>query len=401
MNLEQKLTEALDAAARTVPDTAEPPPVLSPTPRRRPLLIAALAAAAVLAAVAVPVLISHNDDKGQVTGGICPAPPAVQLLKIQQQNVKPDFENLNEMPFGSAPKVPFTMAKDAKSGGGYLEDLGVRVPLENGLRYSTIGRTACGWVVLRGGVADYTKAEIGRLSTSGEFTSFGQLTGDGMFLSPDGTELVYVSPAKNGTARIRVVEVATGKEAASYPTDPKTEVVGWNPAGIWFEPAREATRTSLWNPGSDPVPIDTLKHRLTAYRGTDRMLLSDQVSNGADNCVRVVVLDESHRLRTLQQKCGSGKGSLSPDGKVLLTEGDTTEAYLVDTGARTRLHASPLLVGADYSMLWDDQTHVLSRGGIGNDRVVTLRCDVISGICERISDGLRRNGPAGPSLGSP
>ena len=402
MNLEQKLTDALDAAARTVPDTAEPPtvPVASPAHRRRPVLIATLAAAAVVAAVAVPLAISrHDSTNGQVAGGVCPASPPVQPLKIRQQNVTPDSMGLNKIPFGPAPQVPFAMAPDAKRGGGYLEDLGVRVPLETGFRYSSFGRIACGWVVYRAGVTDSSKADIGILSTSGRYTSIGQVTGDGVAVSPDGTELVYVSPADDHKGELRVVDVATGKEKSKYVTDDNAEVVGWNSAGIWFMPGRDEAQTRLWKPGSEPVWIDTGAHRVTAYRTTDRVLLSDRASTEADNCVRVAVLDASQKLKTLRQKCGDAGGTLSPDGKVLVFGEHATQAVLVDTGKATRLSVSPLLLRADHDMVWEDATHLTTSFGVGNDRSVTIRCDVIAGGCERISDGLWKSGPSGPRLG--
>jgi hypothetical protein len=402
MNLDQKLTDALSAAARTVPDNAEPPALPAVTRRnRKPVLIVALAAAAVVAAVAVPLLITHNDNKGQVTGGVCPAPPAVQPLKIQQQNPKPDALELNKLPFGPAPRVPFTMGSDAKRGGGYLEDLGVRVPLEAGFRFTSFGRVTCGWAVYVASVADSSKADIGVLSTSGKYTSFGQVTGDGMAVSPDGTELVYVSPTNDHKGELRVVDVATGKERSKYGTDENAEVVGWNSAGIWFMPARDEARTTLWKPGSEPVPVDTGGHRLTAYRTTDRVLLSDRASDDVDNCVRVAVLDSSQKLKTLREKCGDAGGTLSPDGKVLVFGVNATRAVLVDTGKATRLNVSPLVLRADHDMVWEDATHLTSSFGVGDNRGVTIRCDVVGGGCERIADGPWKSGPAGPALGYP
>lgn len=402
MNLEQKLTEALDAAARTVPDTAEPPPVPAPARRRRPVLIATLAAAAVIAAVVVPLAISkHDTTKGQVAGGVCPAPPAVQPLKIRQQNQTPDGLGLNKIPFGAPPRVPFTMGNDAQRRGGYLEDLGVRVPVQTGFRYTTFGRVACGWVVYAQALATPSKADVGVLSTSGKYTSFGQVTGDGVAISPDGTELVYVSPTNDHKGELRVLEVATGKQTAGYPTDEKAEVVGWNSAGIWFMPGRDEARTTLWKPGSEPVRIDTGKHRLTAYGSTDRVLLSDQAVPEADNCVRVAVLDASQKLRTLREKCGDPGGTLSPDGKVLVYGRDSTRAVLVDTGKATRLNVSPLVLGADWDMIWEDATHLTTSFGVGNDRGVVLRCDVVGGGCERIADAPWKGAPAGPELGYP
>ncbi len=50
--------------------------------------------------------------------------------------------------------------------------------------------------------------------------------------------------------------------------------------------------------------------------------------------MRVAVLDASQELKTLREKCGDAGGTLSPDGKVLVSGGNATQAVLVDTGAR-------------------------------------------------------------------
>ncbi len=170
-------------------------------------------------------------------------------------------------------------ANDVKRGGGYLEDLGVRVPVETGFRYTTIGRVACGWAVYAPAPATPSKAESGVLSTSGEYTSFGQTTGEGMAFSPDGTELVYVSPTNDHKAELRVVEVATGKETAGYADGREGRGGGLEPGGnlVHAGPGRgadEAVEAGL-GAGVGSTPARTA---LTAYRTTDRVLLSDRAS---------------------------------------------------------------------------------------------------------------------------
>ncbi|MEV6286551.1 hypothetical protein [Kribbella sp. NPDC051770] len=215
---------------------------------------------------------------------------------------------------------------------------------------------------------------------------------------------MFVSPTGDGGARVSVRNVATGKETASVPTDRNTEVVGWNADGIWFMEEREHSKTRLWRPGSDPVPVDTDGRRLTAYGTTDRVLLDerdeDEGGQEPEPCVRVAVLDGS-RLETLREQCGSNSGTLSPDGKYLLAGASAVDRVSVDTGAKARLQVPPLVFRPDHESLWEDATHVLTSGGIGTTRGVTVRCDVISGRCERIQDGPQRSGPAGPGLGRP
>lgn len=411
MNLDQRLTDALDAAARTVPSDAVPPADL-PSVRRtqasvrrpRPVLVIALAMAAVVAAVAVPVVVSRND--AQVSTGACAAPPAVEPLAFPRQNgTKPATPELDKLPFGDPPRVPFTMAPNREGSGGYLEDLGIRVPVEQGFTYFSLGRVDCGWIVGRQRYGPGGELEIGRLDTSGAYRSFGLFAGDGLSLSPDRSQVVFVTPTGDGQARVTVRNVATGKETASWPTDRKAEVLGWNSNGIWFMPERERSRTQLWVPGSDPVSVDTGGRRLTAYRTTDRLLLSEQEQTDEDGkgpgpCVRVAVLD-GQRLRTVREQCGGSGGALSPDGKVVVVEGAALNGVMVDTGARTRLDMSPVLLHADFQVIWEDDTHLIGQMGLGTTRGVTLRCDVVSGRCERIEDGPQQTAPAGPDLGRP
>ncbi|MGC4941758.1 hypothetical protein [Kribbella sp. DT2] len=405
MNLDQRLTDALDAAARTVPGDAVPPPApVQPVRRTRPVLVIALAAAAVVAAVAVPVVVSRNS--AQVSAGTCATPPAVEPLTFPQQNgTKPATPELDKLPFGEAPRVPFTMAPNREGSGGYLEDLGVRVPVEKGFTYFSLGRVDCGWIVARSRYGPGGELVMGRLDTSGAYSSFGLVLGDGMSVSPDRSEVAFVAPTEGGQARVTVRKVATGKETASWPTDPEAEVLGWNGDGIWFMPRGERSQTRVWKPGSEPLPVDTEGRRLTAYRTTDRILLSEPAQAGEDGqgpgpCVRVAELDGT-RLKTLREQCGSSGAALSPDGKILVAEGAAVGAVVVDTGARTRLNLSPRLFHAAYPGIWEDDIHLLGQMGLGTDRDVLLRCDVVSGMCERIKDGPRQTSPAGPDLGRP
>ncbi|MFI5708910.1 hypothetical protein [Kribbella sp. NPDC051620] len=411
-HLEERLSEALDAAARTVPDNAVPPelfPGEEPSSERRwvPVLVGGLAMAAVIAVVAVPLAISR-EHSAPPAGSLCPASPAVEGLKFsQRQYTGSDYPDLDKLPFGPPPSVPFTMARDVGLHGGYLEDRGVRVPLQDGREVFSIGRVSCGWVVYRQSGVSGDAAEVGVLSTDGKYRSFGPVTGDGASLSQDGSELAYVAPTGKGTASVVTVSVASGKRLAATPATSNAEVVGWNSHGVWFMRDREKSVTQVWEPGGTPVTVDTDGRLLTAYRGTDRMLLSDQSqpagsSTTADLCVRVATLGPANKLSTTLQVCGGAGATLSPDGRVLVADNTGgVQGYLVDDGSKTSFRVSSMLVTADHEAIWEDATHLLNSAGLGTDRQMTLRCDVISGACERIQDGPQKDVPVGPELGYP
>lgn len=409
--LEERLSEALDAAARTVPDNAVPPEVFprrAPSAERRwvPVLVIGLAMAAVLIAVAIPIAISRNNSAPPASV-LCPTAPAVSALTYEKREYNdPNYAELNKLPFGPAPKVPFMMARDADLNGAYLEDRGIRVPLQAGQQAFSIGRVDCGWVVYRQSGGSEMPAEIGVLRTDAKFLSFGPVAADGASLSPDGSQLAYVAPDSRGKAEVVTVSVANGKRLAATPAGANSEVVGWNGHGVWFMPDRDKYLTKVWLPGAAPITIDTDKHQLTAYRGTDRMLLSDQEPPGNNGnapglCVRVATLDAANKLNTIQEKCGGTAGTLSPDGKVLVVDIDGIHGYLVDSGAPTDFNVSSTLVSVDHEAIWEDPTHLLNSAGLGTDRQVTIRCNVLTGACERIQDSPQQSVPVGPDLGYP
>ncbi|MEV8372802.1 hypothetical protein AB0P21_08685 [Kribbella sp. NPDC056861] len=391
--LEERLSEALDAAARTVPDNAVPPELFPAPPAERrwaPVLAIGVAMAAVVTAVAIPLVIAHN--RTAPATGVCPASPTVSPLTYEKRQY-PGAENaeLNKLPFGGPPRVPFTMTRDLQWNGRYLEDLGVRVPLADGQVVYSLGRISCGWVVSRkfGKEVD----EAGVLTTDGKYRSLGTVTGDTASLSPDGSQLAYLTPA----AEVVTVSVATGKRLAATQAGSNTEILGWNSHGVWFMPDRDKSLTQLWRPGNAPVSVETGDHHLTAYRGTDRMLLSE----GANSCVRVVTL-EGGKLNTLLEKCGGTSAALSPDGRLLIAEnGPAAQGYLVETGAKTAFTISSTILTPDYGAIWEDSTHFIQAAGLATDRQLTLRCDVVSGACERIQDGPQGPGSLGPDLGYP
>lgn len=411
-HLEERLSEALDAAAGTVPDTAVPPELFpaKPTAQRRwsPVLAIGLAMAAVVTAVAIPIAISRNRSAPPPAASVCPEPPAVEALNFEKRDYTgSQYGALDKLPFGPPPRVPFVMAKDGPVNATYLEDLGVRVALPDRRLITSIGRVGCGWAVSRlTGIAG-DPPEIGVLGRDGKFLSFGRMAGEGASLSPDGSRLAYVAPEAGGKASVVTVSVATGKRMAATPTTATAEVVGWNSHGVWFMPDGVNHLTKVWEPSSAPVTVDTGKHRLTAYRGTDRMLLTDPepvyTNEGADACVRVVTLGTANELQTVVEKCGGAGGTLSPDGRVLVAEtGNTAQGYLVETGAKTSLNISSTIITPDYEAIWEDPDHVLSAAVLGSaDRVFTSRCNVLTGACERIQDGPESAPVVGPDLGRP
>lgn len=394
-NLDQRLSEALDAAARTVPDDAVPPELFRTAERRprRTVLVVSLAVAAVLAAVAVPLAVSQRHKAAPPASMICPAPPSVAPLQYPQQN----GSGLDQLPFGPPPNVPFTVSQDRESGGGYLEDRGVRVPLATGTWATSIGRVDCGWAVIwQDGPA--MPSQVGVLSTSGAFRSFGGIIAHGVALSPDGTQLAFVAGTPD-SAEVKVVELADGKVLGTTPATGDTEVTGWNKHGVWLLPDQNKPAPQVWRPGSKPVPVDTGGRRLTAYRSTDRMLITNET--GPEACIEVATLAPDNRLAKVLEKCGAGgEGSLSPDGQLLVTGADDSAAYVVDTGQETPLRAKSMIGNAHHASIWEDSTHLLQAIG-SNDTLVTFRCDVLSGECERIQDGPAKGEPSGPDLGYP
>ncbi|MEU4393051.1 hypothetical protein [Kribbella sp. NPDC023855] len=411
-HLEERLSEALDAAAGTVPDNAVPPDLFpaKPATQRRwtPVLAIGLAMGAVVVAVAIPIAISRNRSAPPPAASVCPEPPAVEALNYEQRNsAGSQYGELNKLPFGPPPKVPFVMAKNGPVTVSYLEDLGVRVALPDRRLITSIGRVGCGWVVSRSTGIEGELPEIGVLERDGKFRSFGRMTDEGASLSPDGSRLAYVAPVAGGKASVVTVSVASGKRLAATPASTSTEVAGWNSHGVWFVSDGAKSVTKVWEPGSAPVTVDAGKHRLTAYRGTDRMLLTDPepvfTKDGTDSCVLVVTLDTANKLQTVVKKCGGAGATLSPDGRLLVAEaGTTAQGYLVDTGAKTSLNVLATIVTPDYDAIWEDPEHVLSAASLGSsDRVFTTRCNVLTGACERIQDGPESAAVVGPDLGHP
>lgn len=395
--LEDRLGDALETAARTVSDQAvRPEPQWSSTPperHRRTWAVAVVAAAAVAAAVAVPALISDDARPGPASEDAvtCAPPPSAQqpVPTIPRQGMRSDQDAwATSLPFGPPPLVPYTLKAGLRSG-GILQDGAARVPLPTGLRFFSWGQVECGW--LGANVTGEEQVEIGVLETSGSFRSFGKALGDGASPSPDGRQAAFVRPAGE-SAELVVVDVATGRVVASTPTPPNSDVLGWNSHGVWFAPLREGAQTRLWRPGSEPVRIDTGGARLTAWRTQDRMLLTGgEPGQQVPGCLRVVVLEGGDRLTEVMRQCITPEGSLSPDGQVLVAG---AHAFRVPDNTRTGYKPGSSSFGADHESIWEDDRHLLSQSGVYPNRLITVRCDVVEGNCERAADG-----PESPLLG--
>lgn len=402
-DLDARLRDALDAAANTVPDHATGPGLTSLEVRRgarpRTWAVAALAAAAVVAAIAVPLAISNDQAQPPAAGAECPKPQAVQNPLEYPKDSTPNAQYpwLNSLPFGAAPRVPFTVT--GAGGGSYLQDGDMRVPLPAGKDFGSWGRVACGWMGAR--ISGGDTFEVGVLSTSGEFRDFGPVSGDGMTLSPSGDRTAIVQPGPDGKSRLVVRETATGREVTSTPVDSETEVLGWNSNGIFYMYADDESKTRLWTIDAAPVTVATGGRRLTVWRTTDRMLLQasyDRKPGQQKLCLDVVEYHNG-RLNTVMQQCSdkaAGEGTLSPDGNVLVTTRgpEGLQGYLVPANTPTKA-STVAMMSAHHETIWEDNRHIVTGTGLGTEHSVTLRCDVIDGDCEKISYGSQK----APSIG--
>jgi hypothetical protein len=117
------------------------------------------------------------------------------------------------------------------------------------------------------------------------------------------------------------------------------------------------------------------------------------VSSGMNPCFEIATLEDATRLRGVRKTCGTVGGWLSPDDKLAVTFSGSTRAFFVGSGEHTPLEFGEP-VGSDApGLVWEDATHILGSTWLSKSREATLRCDVLSGACERIQDGPLRTGP--------
>lgn len=381
-DLENRLRDALDGAARTIPDGAsrrDLATVVDAGRGRRPpaLLIAVVAAAAVVAAIAVPYVAQRDRGAAPVQlpppcpGGASAAPalPAAAA----------------SLPAGPPPRVPYTVTND--TGSGYLQDGSTRVKLDPGRQTKVIDRLGCRWLVARTEIGkEFGTTELGILVPSGQFTRLGASAsraggvGLSVGLSPDGTKVAYTRLAAGTTAWLTVVDLATGAEVTSRRINADTLILAWNDRGVWLQSTDSATgRRSFtrWRPGGELQPV-TAQGLLYPFRTTNRMLL--QRYEGTSACIRVIEAGTDGRLNDLMRSCvgGSSLGpSLSPDGTVLIHHDN--QARQIPDG--TVLPMPGGLTPGPY--VWEDGDHVLIEVQDAGRRGI-VRCQVRTGDCERV-----------------
>jgi hypothetical protein len=398
-DLENRLRDALDGAARTIPDGAPPHDFGAVADAGRPNrrlspLIAVAAAAAVAAAVAIPYVAQR--DKTAPAQAPCPgaasATPGLPMdtpKPVGSPSPGPAGEaqrKFQSLPVGPPPRVPYVVTDE--SGAGYLQDGPSRVTLTAGAQTKVIDRLDCRWLVARTTRdADLGTTEFGILQPSGRFTRLGGSAsrpgglGLSVGLSPDGTQAAYTTLTAGNTARLVVVELASGRELTSRRVTADTAVLAWNSRGVWLHTGNgvdQPHRFARWVPGSEPRPVDA-PELLYPYRSTDLMLA--QKYDGTTACVRVLRAGADGRLTELMKSCvdGSSLGpSLSPNGRVLIHH--DSNARQVPDGASTQL--PPELGPGPY--VWEDDEHVLIDNGLTPQQHTIARCNVSTGACERV-----------------
>lgn len=390
--LQTRLRDALDAAARTIPDHAPAPGLpVSPPERHRPArrtLIALGAAAAVLLVVGVPIA-ARNLTRDTPGPALAPCPEPTPTTPVLPNRPKQDgvMDWSDGLPAGPPPTAPYTLT-DTK-GAGYLQDGGIRLALPSGQFVRIVERLGCDWLVLRGQDRWSGRADVGVLSPAGEFRQLGR-TDDRATLSPDGAQVAYVPRDRS---EVVIADVATGRQLDRLAVPAKTYVLAWNPDGIWFDRPETEGDASVWKPGAEPREVRHDGHDFHMYRSTDRMVVQPS-SSTSDRCVRVVTLESDGRLTEVMRRCGQDREAiLSPDGNLLLT-GDG-KAYRVPANTPTALSVPSDPVPQLYpNGVWEDNTHLLLEANIGGDnaggRYVLVRCDAVTGDCERIYDDSRR-----------
>lgn len=396
-DLENRLRDALDAAAGTIPDSAVAPGMVEPDRHRprRALVIAIGAAAAVVTAIAVPYAIQRDEpvpSPAACPGAIAATPdkmPMEQFPSFSSPSPNPQDEvsrKLFTLPVGGPPRVPYTVTNE--SGAGYLQDGNTRVPLPGGMQTQVLERLDCSWLVVRtkllapGHPGD---KEVGILSASGRFVPLGRSAGNregengpivglSVGMSPDGTKVAYTSSSADGRSRLVAVSVASGNEIASVPIGGDAQVLGWNSGGVWLHSGdaspKRPLRVTQWQPGSAPRFVQGTG-LLYPYRGTDRMVWTHR--QGPTTCARVVTGGATLMEACLRIEWASFV-SLSPDGRILL---HADKVWRVADGSEI---PPPNWWYPSTRSVWEDNTQVLLS--LGSNGLV--RCNIDTRACERI-----------------
>jgi hypothetical protein len=318
--LEDRLRDALDAAACTVPDHATGPGLAfdgrtAHRPVRRSLVVLG-AAAAVIAAVAIPLAIQAGTErKGLPATPVCPQPSPVQPSVPTSDGTKPYFGDDwgNNLPVGPPPRIPYTLTDD--TGKGYLQDGTVRIQLAAGKRVLIIGKLECGLLVNRQPLTG-RGGELGVLKPDGTFVRR-SAAGDAVALSPDRTKIAVVP---NGSRRLSIIDVSTGEEVTGRTVDPETGAYAWTKDGIWYADEEHYHEYAfVWRPGEEPRKLTHSADEFLPRTGTDLIVLGEV----RDRCTDVLKLSPSGDTTVkVMERCGRGeeRSMLSLDGRFLVTE---------------------------------------------------------------------------------
>lgn len=384
--LEDRLRDALETAAGTVPDTATGPGLAlegrrTHRPARRTLVVLG-AAAAVVAAVAIPLAIHAGKDQrdGLPAGPVCPTPSPVQPSLPTSGSAFPEDGAYLKLPPGPPPQIPYIVT--GKSGPRYLQDGDVRVPLAAGKRVSLYGRVGCGWVVDLGPLGR-KGGDIGVLKPDGTFERR-SASARAVAISPDRTQIAVVP---EGSRRLSVIDLGTGDEVTARQVAAETGAYTWTKDGIWYSDEGYHEYAYVWAPGAEPRKVTHNGDEFFPRENTDLIMLQEVPKAGTDNrCTQVLTLPPAGGTRVVMQRCGEedSRGTLSPDGRFLVTESGTAYSVVDNTSRR----AWPATLGhLARPVAWDDAQHVLLKEtleGDGKRRTVVVRCDVLTSACERV-----------------
>jgi hypothetical protein len=391
-------------------------------PRRlRRLAIAVCAAAAVIAAIVAPLTIVRSRTSGEppVLSG-CPAPAGRAVALANQAgrtSTDAEIRWSNSLRAGPAPGVPFTVTDE--QGRGYLQDGTARVPLTAGRQVQVLGRLHCGWLLFRTDSkrcqndAGEDGGEVGVLHPDGRFRELGRVSAGGrktcaegpgvptgrpdamVALSPDRDMVAFVAPGGllgMRRSQLRVLSTDTGDQVAHRKVDEVAKVLSWNDHGIWYFD-RTTTDTYRWKPGSDPQAISAVHGTagldgLIAFPGAERMIREDLNSRPNQTCAQVIEPDgDAFRMVIEHCKAGFGAGSLSPDGRLLVTLEHTYRVPGAPTPFRPIAHGLWTPVG-----VWESDTRTFvearakSTDGQPFGRQIVLRCDAVTAACTRVAD---------------
>ncbi|MDX6238444.1 MAG: hypothetical protein QOG10_3259 [Kribbellaceae bacterium] len=289
-----------------------------------------------------------------------------------------------------------------------------------------VGRVAAGWFIVSrekpGGVS-----RAGVLTPAGNFIQRGPDDAGEAVLSPDHTKVALLVRIAERRFQLVVIDVSSGKQLYAQPLSAdsvlgaRSVLLGWNKFGIWYNSHRQlnpgsrsesAVEPTVWEPGTPArdVTITGLVEEFWVYGTTDRMIV--QTRKGQTWCIQVLTMDSTHKLTTERKVCRIGPmgPALSPDGKTLVVR-DLKKAISVADGTEVYMRGMP----ESGSVFFEDARHILSLvdfttlylpgvpvPGLTETRGAStpgsetsrppeveqhlVRCDVVTGSCEKLFD---------------